>query len=133
MEIVFVYGTLKRGHGNHILLEKSEFLGPAETNDKYVMYQAGIPFVSKAFKETRISGEVYRVDELELNHLDLLEGHPTWYKREEIYVKYINNKGEVKTTKAWLYFNEQIPHQAEVLKTGIYGIKGEESKFKSLL
>ena len=123
---IFVYGTLKRGHGNHVLLKDSEFLGPALTVNKYVMYRAGIPYVSKSLELSGIMGELYSVDELSLNYLDMLEGHPTWYKREKIPIDYISNKGEIKQTDAWLYFNEQIPNSATVVKTGTYG-KEEKS------
>jgi len=121
MEKVFVYGTLKRGHGNHILLQDSDFLGPALTNEKYTMYRSGIPFVSKLPDTTRVIGELYNVNKLTLNHLDMLEGHPTWYKREQIGIDYISNKGEIKNAKAWLYFNEQIPAGATIVETGTYG------------
>lgn len=130
---VFVYGTLKQGHGNHVLLEDSRFLGPAITDKKFIMYRAGIPFVSKSHNTTNISGELYMVDDITLKMLDMLEGHPAWYKRETTKINYINNKGELQTTSAWLYFNEDIPNEAEVLNTGIYGSKGKENKFESLL
>ena len=106
MEKVFVYGTLKRGHGNHVLLRGSDFLGPS---------------FSKSPGTTRVIGELYNVDELTLNHLDMLEGHPTWYKREQINVDYISNEGEMESTKAWLYFNEEIPTGATIVETGTYG------------
>ena len=133
MEKVFVYGTLKRGHGNHILLKDSKCLGAGITENKYVMYSSGIPFVSKQFGLTRISGELYEVDELTLNSLDMLEGHPTWYKREIVSVSYICNKGKMHKEKAWLYFNEQIPGNAQVSPTGIYGYESSSNKFKNLL
>ena len=118
MEKVFVYGTLKRGHGNHVLLRGSDFLGPSLTKEIYTMYRSGIPFVSKSPGTTRVIGELYNVDELTLNHLDMLEGHPTWYKREQINVDYISNEGEMESTKAWLYFNEEIPAGATIVETG---------------
>jgi gamma-glutamylcyclotransferase (GGCT)/AIG2-like uncharacterized protein YtfP len=131
-EKVFVYGTLKRGHGNHILLKNSKFLGVSKTRDKYIMYRSGIPFVSKSHSTTSIMGELYEVDELSLNYLDLLEGHPSWYKREMVSVGYLNEQGEFLNTNAWLYFNEDIPHNAQIVKTGIYG-SIENSETKSLL
>tara|TARA_X000001382_G_C3174225_1_gene180559 strand:- start:1962 stop:2369 length:408 start_codon:yes stop_codon:yes gene_type:complete len=135
MENVFVYGTLKRGHGNHVLLKDSEFLGPASTKDKYIMYSSGIPYVSKSMNLTRIIGELYNVDELVLNYLDMLENHPGWYKREKITIDYISNKGKVKSTDAWLYFNEQVPHLASVIESGVYGKEEKsilhEQKYKS--
>jgi gamma-glutamylcyclotransferase (GGCT)/AIG2-like uncharacterized protein YtfP len=132
MKVVFVYGTLKRGHGNHVLLKDSDFLGPAITEDKFIMYQSGVPFVSKHHNMVVISGEAYKVDELTLNRLDMLEGHPTWYKREETPIKYINREGKIINTNAWLYFCDDIPSQAEVITTGIYGFK-KNNRFRTLL
>jgi len=85
------------------------------------MYKSGIPFVSKSPETTRVMGELYNVDELTLNYLDMLEGHPTWYKREQVGIDYISNKGEMGKVKAWLYFNEQIPSGATIVETGTYG------------
>lgn len=132
MEKVFVYGTLKRGHGNHVLLEQSKFLGAGVTTEKYVMYKSGVPFVSKQLKLTTIFGELYSVDELTLNNLDMLEGHPNWYKREKISISYISDEGKTNTTEAWLYFNDDIPASAEVLPSGIYGYK-RDNIFNNLL
>ena len=42
---VFVYGTLKKGFGNHRFLRGSVFLGNARTNDHFALYESGIPFV----------------------------------------------------------------------------------------
>ncbi|WP_457623862.1 gamma-glutamylcyclotransferase, partial [Persephonella sp.] len=33
--LIFVYGTLRKGFGNHRLLENAEFLGIGRTKEKY--------------------------------------------------------------------------------------------------
>ncbi len=100
--LVFVYGTLKKGFGNHYLLENSKFIGRAKTKEKYKMTANGIPFVSKSKAVSHIIGEVYEVDDETLEKLDFLEDHPDWYKREK--VKVVLEDG--KELEAWLYFNE---------------------------
>lgn len=132
METVFVYGTLKKAHGNHRLLKGSKYLGTGLTKNRYVMYEDGIPYVSKSFSLTNISGELYEVSGATLDSLDMLEGHPIWYKREKTIIKTIDKNGNIKLTNAWLYFNEMIPPGAKVNNIGIYGYK-EKSSFISLL
>lgn len=112
---VFVYGTLRKGFGNHYLLKEAEFVGFAKTKEKYTMYERVIPFVSKDRKTSQIVGEVYLVDDNTLSRLDHLEGHPYWYYREMIDIilyrgqydsvpKNTYNHGE--ELKAWIYFND---------------------------
>ena len=47
-----------------------------------------------------IDGEAYRVDDLTLERLDQLEGHPHWYERKKVEI--LINKD--KKIRAWLYF-----------------------------
>ena len=79
---VAVYGSLKRGFGNHYLLaNRGLFLGAWLSGPDYSMYNLGaFPAVIKG--DTSIVCEVYQVDEPTLEHLDRLEGHPEFYKRE---------------------------------------------------
>jgi len=94
MNSVFVYGTLKKGYGNHYILQNSKFCGNAVTIEKYLFLELGIPFLTKNQKHkkrTYVFGEVYNVNNEILTNLDDLEGHPTFYKREPIWVK-IHNK-----------------------------------------
>jgi gamma-glutamylcyclotransferase (GGCT)/AIG2-like uncharacterized protein YtfP len=109
---VFVYGTLKRGHGNNVLILESEnsmFLGSGTTNGNYFMTESGVPFAHKDVETiphaplAPIRGEVFEVDDSTLFHLDCLEGHPDWYKRE---VVTIDMDGEYQVD-AWVYFNEE--------------------------
>ena len=100
-ELVFVYGTLRRGHGNHVLLKDSKFIDAGLTKDKYAMYHTGIPFVNEDEQVSNIFGEVYQVSGHVLKMLDLLEGHPSWYIRKKITVC-----GSKKKYHAWLYFND---------------------------
>ena len=112
---VFVYGTLKKGHGNHRLLAGSEFLGEGRTREKYALYSSGIPFAIKEEKVSKIQGELYLVNAATLTDLDRLEGHPGWYCREEISVV-LEGKGAEVT--AWLYF---YPHPTGMLlPDGLY-------------
>lgn len=94
-ELVFVYGTLKRTHGNHVVLLRSgsDFLGEATTKPEYTMYDNGaFPAITKG-GNTVIFGEVYKVDHM--SYLDGLEGYPVFYNRELIDTPY---------GKAWIYF-----------------------------
>jgi len=82
--IVFCYGTLKQGHGNHRLLTNAKFLGEAKTPAKYTMYSTGgFPAVVPE-GDTVISGEIYEVTEEEFARLDMLEGYPSMYTRKQI-------------------------------------------------
>lgn len=84
--LVFCYGTLKQGFGNHHLLETSTRLGEATTTG--TMYSMGW-FPAITLKgDTTIKGEVYDVDADTLARLDRLEGYPGWYDREVIETPY---------------------------------------------
>jgi gamma-glutamylcyclotransferase (GGCT)/AIG2-like uncharacterized protein YtfP len=104
LHLVFVYGTLKKGFGNHRLLAASEFLGEARTAQSYAMYSTGVPIVVKNEAISPIQGELYRIDEATLVTLDSLEGHPDWYRRELVDVIVFGENGE-RSEKAWVYFN----------------------------
>lgn len=79
---VFVYGTLKKGYGNHIRLRNS----PKVTEGwlyGFQMWESIIPYVRKVDDlESKVYGEVYEVTlDVLINSLDVLEGHPNFYKR----------------------------------------------------
>ncbi|NPA54299.1 MAG: gamma-glutamylcyclotransferase [Aquificae bacterium] len=113
--IVFVYGTLKKGFCNHYYLRKARFLGSGRTKEKYKMTVSDIPFVSKKEKISYIYGGIYEIDEETLKNLDILEEHPSFYKREKIKVL-LNNKKEI---EAWIYFNEVLEGKI-LIKDGIF-------------
>lgn len=124
--IVFVYGTLKRGYSNNVLMKNSEYLGLGITTKKYAMYENGIPYVCESKEHTKIVGEVYKVDKQTLKSLDSLEGHPEWYKRKEIKVVFMENQEkDLKEITAWIYFmeNTSIPIMASINNSGIFGMK----------
>ena len=79
------------------------------------MYESGIPFVFKGDAVSHIYGELYRVDELTLKMIDRLEGHSSWYRREEIEV--LTEQGQ--TVIACLYFYPE--KRGKFVKTGRYG------------
>lgn len=97
--LVFVYGTLKRGHGNHVVLSNggASYLGEDTTVHKYKFldlgyYPAVVPPAKDAL-DTYIEGELYSVNDLVA--LDSLEGYPHLFTRKEI----ILTSGE----EAWMY------------------------------
>jgi gamma-glutamylcyclotransferase (GGCT)/AIG2-like uncharacterized protein YtfP len=97
---VFVYGTLKSGQSNHRLLEGAHYVGQAVTiRPFHLLDNGGFPVVIDERKHP-VAGEVYEVDGAILSNLDRLEGHPTWYKREEVTVD-LGDTGVQET--AWMY------------------------------
>ena len=99
---VFVYGTLKRGHGNHAwFLGESKFLGTGRTAESYAMHVAyGFPTVVASPPLYPVEGELYAVSLATLAELDRLEGHPSFYTRRLAGVTH-EDGSEV---EAWMYF-----------------------------
>ena len=97
---VFAYGTLKHGFANHYFFRDARFLGKAKTVVRYSLYVDEYPLVYPGQPVSRIVGEVYQVDNALLSRLDMLEGHPRLYRREQIEV--ILASGE--RLRAWIYF-----------------------------
>lgn len=87
MTRLFVYGTLKRGHGNNVLLDKATFVGRCIISTHYTLHSlGGFPGLVRTKREQPgiVGGEVWEVDDLTLRRVDQLEGHPEWYTREEV-------------------------------------------------
>ena len=85
MHYVFVYGTLREGFYNHKRLEmnKEQKIGEGKTPPNFTLLDlGGLPAVVKG--ESVITGEVYQVTAKKLDYLDYLEGHPHFYRREQV-------------------------------------------------
>jgi gamma-glutamylcyclotransferase (GGCT)/AIG2-like uncharacterized protein YtfP len=76
VNLIFVYGTLKRGFINHYLMAGQEFAGTAKTSPGYALYDLeGYPgLVADAGAPEGVDGEVWCVDDECLAGLDVLEG-----------------------------------------------------------
>ena len=98
---IFVYGTLRRGFGNHGYVRDCPCLGRAETAAAYAMYvTGGIPYLVADEPRYTVVGEVYRVDAATLARLDELEGHPHLYCRTKADI--VMEDGARR--RAWVYF-----------------------------
>tara|TARA_Y100001951_G_C11298065_1_gene277573 strand:- start:25740 stop:26117 length:378 start_codon:yes stop_codon:yes gene_type:complete len=109
MHKVFVYGSLKRGFGNHRVIEASttRFLGVGSLADGVMYSLGGFPGVIRGKGE--IQGELYEVDDATLGRLDCLEGHPTFYERQDMEVQ--TNEGRV-ACQGYIYQGDvsYMPH-----------------------
>ena len=110
--LVAVYGTLKKGNNNYYhYLRNETFVGKGTTTMKYPMIVPGLPYViDKPGKGHHIDIDLFAVSETAMKSLDMLEGHPTHYKRREITVLV---KGKV--YKAWLYFGQNQEYKGKHL------------------
>ncbi len=72
--LVFVYGTLKRGHCRASNLAGQRFVGTAETAPRYRMRDIGTyPGLIESAEGLAIQGEVWDVDDACLQRLDVVE------------------------------------------------------------
>ena len=113
---VFVYGTLKTGHRNHHLMDRLQavFLGEAETRLPMTISVRGrLPFLWKDPDAIGpVVGELYEIDEFWIGFLDQFEGHPEWYRREEIGVVLVKD-GERFDKRAWAYMREEAGEKTQ--------------------
>jgi gamma-glutamylaminecyclotransferase len=125
---MFVYGTLKRGHGNNHYLRNCEFLGEAlSLKPEFAMSGFGIPFLHEG-GEQRVYGELWEVDPDALVRIDRLEGHPRHYcRRLKIFV---DQQG--KRHAAWVYLVDHRwgkCHEGDVLSWPVEG-KNEYDEYE---
>jgi gamma-glutamylcyclotransferase (GGCT)/AIG2-like uncharacterized protein YtfP len=84
MNVIFVYGSLMSGFGNHRLLARARLLGPARTVPAFTLISLGAYPGMLAGGTTSVAGELYEVDANTLTALDRFEGVPHFYQRLRI-------------------------------------------------
>lgn len=78
---VAVYGSLKKGFGNHRLIANSELVSKGITPPIFKMISfLAYPGILDGNKNIEV--EVYSVDSLTFKRLDGLEGYPNFYNRK---------------------------------------------------
>ena len=85
--MMFVYGTLKRGHHNHYILHEAQYRGRYTTiQSRYDLISFGhCPgLVYRPQNGYHIDGEMYVVDGPTLWTMDILEGKGELYERETV-------------------------------------------------
>ena len=82
LELVFVYGSLKRGMANHRQLAGATFAGTAVLQGLALFDLGPFPMaVASSEPSNRLWGELYRVNGPHLAALDRFEGAPRLYQR----------------------------------------------------
>lgn len=117
---IAVYGTLRKGFGNHRVLGDSKLIDSGLTKEKYKLTASGIPFVTQNEKISNVRVEVYEVSDAQLPIVDGLEGYNpknhegSWYKRTPISVT-LDNGDDV---EASIYFGDE--DASTLIKSGDY-------------
>ena len=101
--LLFVYGSLMKGFWNDCFLENAKYIGPCITNNKYVLtMEDKIPYISQKKQLYRVVGELYDVNDTDIQDIDYHEGNGSWYFRELISVKNDSNED----IQAWCYISD---------------------------
>jgi gamma-glutamylaminecyclotransferase len=111
LNLVFVYGTLRRGEVNHYLLSGAEYCGVHVTRPRYRMLHLGTYPGVVAGGASAIEGEVYRVGGEQLVRLDRLEAYPRLYTRQLIPTPW---------GRAWIYLYRGSRSNRSTIPSGIW-------------
>lgn len=115
--LLFVYGTLKQGGGNHAVLSDQSFVGEARTVAGFRLFDLGeYPgMIADPNSAVRVTGEVWSVSDEALTRLDAFEGVPEGlYRRVAISLERPFSEEAVQT---YLYART-ISEQPEILSGG---------------
>ncbi|MBS0638243.1 MAG: gamma-glutamylcyclotransferase family protein [Acetobacteraceae bacterium] len=97
VELVFVYGSLKRGYRNHGAMSGCRFVGEGRTQPAFAMIDLG-PYPGVIRGKTIIGGEVFAVPSHRMGRLDRLEDNGRVYQRERARIDL-----PAGPTEAWIY------------------------------
>ena len=104
MNLVAVYGTLRKGNGNYErLLSQYETLNTELSKPIFEMHSLG-GFPALIEGDKRVVIELYNVDDETFARLDRLEGYPNFYDRKQI----ITSHGDT-----WIYFQHELSWGSE--------------------
>lgn len=102
--LVAVYGSLRKGLGNHRLLEHCEQLS-VERLEGWDMHSLhAFPAIVKG--DSSITIELYEVCEDTFARLDMLEGYPSFYDRTQV---------DTSLGKSWIYYHHEKPNNQKVM------------------
>jgi gamma-glutamylcyclotransferase (GGCT)/AIG2-like uncharacterized protein YtfP len=121
-KLLAVYGTLKRGYGNHqALIRDWDYVGTTRIKG-FNMYQMGFPMIFHGDREITI--EVYKIPDVPgaLRRVDQLEGYNensqnnNFYLREEV---------ETEFGTAFIYVGARSERESNLplIENGIWGYK----------
>ena len=115
--VVAVYGSLKRGYGNYPTMERAngKFITEAVSTFNVDMDGRSFPYINLNKDGYPMRVEIFEVEDIE--PIDWLEGHPSFYKRELKEFKGEDNK----TYEAWVYIlQDYVEHNEDLLKGEVY-------------
>lgn len=138
---LFVYGTLKPGHGNNPLITRhgGKDIGPAQTAGKFLLND-GFPFVWQlpsgltgeyTKRLGHVVGHLYMVSDAGLEACDRLEGHPRHYCRTPINVTYGGTGATQRNATAGIYlipWNRPHPDNLQEPRDGLLEWGRDEPK-----
>lgn len=108
--LVAVYGSLRKGMGNHNLLAESNFLGQDSLKGFKMISLVGYPALFESEEKDVVKVEVYSASKNRMNRLDMLEGFPSIYNRKKIETKY---------GSAWIYyFDREMTGRETIVESG---------------
>lgn len=131
---VFVYGTLKKDHPLHRLLERGkdvEYVGRNYIDEPLMLVDMGA-FPALVHDDYdinttyRVFGEVYMVDPETLASLDYAEGYPKLYKREKLEMRDCP-----KPFKAWTYIlsDDASVYAEDWIESGVWNPTDAEKAY----
>ena len=109
-QLVFVYGTLKRGFPNHHYMTGARFISMARTVDAWPLVVGNAWFTPYLLPERgsghQVTGELWEVPDVMMPSLDELESThlPNGYRRERIQIEAEDGSGR---HDVWAYLRER--------------------------
>lgn len=111
-ELIFVYGTLKRGHCNEHVNQAARVPGAFVTVQPHPFFIIGaqhLPWLlARPGEGLPVHGELYEADAAALARMDRLEqvDEPGWYERRRVQVRR-SDRPDAAPLQAWVYFGSE--------------------------